>query len=317
MTDGLLDLDVDDLASRYSNWGRWGADDELGTVNLITPAKRREAAGLVRTGRTFSLSIPYDRDGPIPAHDRRFNPHHTMLQTGTDLAAGVQAFAHEGWGYSDDMITMPLQCATQWDALSHIFHHGVMYNGHSCALVDAHGAAFNAIDKLVGRVVTRGVLIDVPRHLGVEWLDLDHHITVAELEGALEAQHTEVRPGDIVLIRTGNMHRARRGGGWDQFTHTDEPGVGLDAIPWVHENGIAGVANDTWSFEVIPSRTPMWLPFHVVAIVHMGLLIGEIFALDELAADCAADGVYEFMLTADPLRFSRAVGSPVSPIAIK
>jgi kynurenine formamidase len=287
------------------------------TLNFITSALRVEAASLVRTGRSFSLAIPLDRDGPIPEFDRRFNPRHAMLQTGTDLAAGVQTFAHEGWGYSDDMITMPLQCATQWDALSHIFHANKMYNGHACSLVDTGGAPVNSIDKLVGHITCRGVLIDVPRYLGVDWLALDHHITVEQLEGTLESQHTEVRSGDIVLIRTGNMQRARQGGGWDQFTFTDEPGVGIDAIPWFYENQIAGTANDTWSFEVIPSRTAIWLPFHVVAIVYLGLLVGEMFALDELAAACAEDGRYDFMLVAEPLPFSRAVGSPVSPIAIK
>jgi len=317
MTADQLGVDLDDFARRYSNWGRWGEGDELGTVNFITAKRRAAAAALVRTGRSFPLAIPLDRDGPIPSFDRRFNPRHTMLQTGTDLAAGAQAFAHEGWGYSDDMISMPLQCATQWDALAHIFHDGSMYNGHACTLVDTGGAPVNSIDRLVGHVSGRGILIDMPRYLGVEWLELDHHITVDELDGALAAQGTEVRAGDIVLIRTGNLQRARRECGWDRFTHTDEPGVGLDAIPWFYEHEVAGTANDTWSFEVIPSRTRVWLPFHVIAIVHMGLLIGEMFALDALAADCAADGVYEFLLVAEPLPFSRAVGSPVTPVAIK
>src|SRR5207245_1354315 len=143
-------------------------------------------------------------------------------------------------GYSDDVIAMPLQCATQWDALAHIFHDNVMYNGHDCSLVGTGGAERNAIDKLSAHVATRGVLIDVPRYLGLDWLPLDHHIGVEELERAPESQRTEVRSGDIVLIRTGNMARARRNGGWDRFTHTDEPGVGLDSIPWFYENQIAG-----------------------------------------------------------------------------
>lgn len=319
MTDrtATLPLDVEELADRYSNWGRWGEDDELGTLNLITPQKRLEAAGLVRRGRTFSLAIDFGPDGPIPATDRRWNPRHAMLETGTDACAGTQAMNAEGWGVADDIISMPLQCATQWDGLSHVFHRGKMWNGYDASLVDTHGAQRNAIDKLRDAVATRGVLIDVPRALGVEWLELDHHITPAQLDEALERQGVEVTAGDAVLIRTGNLARARRDGGWDRYTHTDEPGVGLDAIPWFHERDVAAVANDTWAFEVIPSRTEVWLPFHVVGIVHMGLLVGEIFDLEELARDCAQDGVYEFMFVAPPLPFARAVGSPVNPLAIK
>lgn len=313
----VTDPAVADLISKYSNWGRWGADDEMGTVNFITPAKALEAASLVRKGSAFSLAIPLEKAGPILPSDKRFNPHHFMLQTGTDFAAGAQPFHDEGWGYADDAVLMPLQCATQWDALSHIFHEQRMYNDRDCRLVDASGAAKNAIDTLAGRIVTRGVLIDVPRYLGVEWLSLDYHVTPDELDAALEQQRTIVLPGDVVLIRTGNMARARRGGGWDEFTQTDEPGVGIDSIRWFYEHDIAGTANDTWSYEVLPSGTTVWLPFHIVAIVYMGLLLGEMFALDELAHDCATDGIYEFMFVAPPLPFARAVGSPVNPIAIK
>jgi kynurenine formamidase len=311
------DEQIDGLIRHLSNWGRWGPDDELGTVNYITPAKRIEAAGLVRRGEVFSLAIPFDSSGPQPPGDRRLNPHHVMLQTGTDIVCGVQPNQVGGWGYADDMITMALQSATQWDSLAHQFYDYKMYNDRDCTLVSASGAEKNGIAVLSSSLVTRGVLLDLPRALDVEWLPLDHKITVAEIEKTLERQHTEVRSGDILLFRTGNMFRARQNGGWDQYTYTDEPGPGMDVLPWLHEHQVAGVASDTWAFEAIPSGASIWLPIHAVGIVHMGLLIGEIFHLDDLAADCARDGVYDFLFSAPPLPFTRAVGSPVNPMAVK
>jgi kynurenine formamidase len=313
----VRDEQIDAMIRRVSNWGRWGDDDELGTVNLITRAKRVEAAGLVRRGEVFSLAIPFDRSGPQPAGDRRLNPQHTMLQTGTDLRSGVQELSVEGWGYADDTIAMATHAATHWDCHGHAFYDYRMYNDRDCTLVSATGAEFGSAARLSPHLVTRGLLLDFPLALGREWLPLDYHVTVADIERALELGKVEPRPGDILLLRTGNMTRARRDGGWDRYTYTDEPGIGLAELPWLHEQGIAAVAADTWALEVIPSGASIWLPLHAVGIVHMGLILGEIFMLDDLAADCARDGVYEFMLCASPLAFTRSVGGPVNPIAVK
>src|SRR5512140_2264102 len=305
------------MIARVSNWGRWGADDELGTVNLIAPAKRQQAAALVRRGVVFSLGLEFNSGGPYAAGDRRLNPHLGMLQTGTDIAANVQIGAIDGWGYADDMVTMALQCATHWDALGHAFYDYRMYNDRDCRLVDINGAAANSIVPVSTRLVSRGVLLDIPRALGVEYLDLDHHVTIAELDLAAEREHVAVEEGDIVLLRTGNLGRARRGGGWDRYTYTDEPGIGLDELAWVHEKRIAGMAADTWALEVRPSGTSIMRPVHAVGSVHQGLSVGENFVLDELAADCAADGVYEFLISAAPLPVTRSVSGPVHPLVIK
>jgi kynurenine formamidase len=313
----MKDAGIEAMIARVSNWGRWGAEDELGTVNLITAEVRREAAKEVVDGRVFSLAIPLTRGGPQRAGDTRLNPQHVMLQTGTELAAGVQPGSVDGWGYADDMVTMALQCATHWDGLSHTFFDYHMYNERHCSLVGCDGAQANSIFTHVDKVFTRGVLVDIPRLLGVPWLELDHEVTIAEVEAALERQGSEVRSGDALLIRTGNLGRSRRDGGWDRLTHGDEPGLGLDALPWLHEREIAAVACDTWAFEVIPNPSSIMLPVHAVAIVHMGLLIGELFDLDALAEDCARDGRYSVLLSAQPLPFAGAVGSPVNPIAVK
>src|SRR5207253_4494271 len=238
----VTDAQVEAAIRTLSNWGRWGPDDELGTVNFITPARRVEAASLIRRGEVFSLAIPLDEGGPQPPFERRLNPRHLMLATGTDLKAGVQPGSDGGFGEADDMVVMALQAATQWDSLAHIFYGFKMYNDRDCTLVNAHGASKNSIAVLRERVVSRGVLVDLPRFRGVDWLPADHRITVAGLEGALDRQRVEVRSGDVLLIRTGNMRRIRASGSWTGFTYADEPGIGLDALPWIHEKQVAAAA---------------------------------------------------------------------------
>jgi kynurenine formamidase len=313
----MADRQVEAIIRDVSNWGRWGAEDELGTVNFITRGVRAHAASLVRTGKTFSLSITFDLEGPQPSFERRSNPRLTMLQTGTDLRAGVQRNSVDGWGYADDSITMALQCATHWDALSHAFYDYKMYNDRGCELVGVEGALKNSISALAASVVTRGVLLDIPATLGMAALPPGFMISPKHLEETFERQRVEPRNGDILLIRTGHMAAIRSGGSWDGFTYADEPGPGLECLPWLHEHDVAGVGTDTWAFEAIPSGTSIWLPVHAAGIVHMGLLVGEIFSLEALAADCAADGIYEFLFSAVPLPITGAVGSPVNPIAVK
>ncbi|KDN75549.1 hypothetical protein DF19_24360, partial [Streptomyces olindensis] len=123
---------IAEAAKRYSNWGRWGEDDVLGTLNFLDEAKRREGAALIRRGVSFSLSQRFDMNGPQKGWRRRTNPVHTMLDTGTDAALGNQGFPH-GIGGADDVIAMPLQCSTQWDGLGHIFDHGKAWNGRDAA----------------------------------------------------------------------------------------------------------------------------------------------------------------------------------------
>lgn len=308
---------IDVMIGRVSNWGRFGEQDELGTMNFVTQSARVRARDEVITGETISLAIPLDRSGPQPPGNPRLNPQHVMLQTGTELRAGVQPGSLDGWGYADDMVTMALQAGTHWDGLSHQFHDYRMYNDRDCTLVSCDGAAKNGIETQRESAVMRGVLLDVPRALGVAHLPIDHEITVAELEFVLDRERVEVRSGDALLIRTGNLGRARADGGWDRFTHDHEPGIGLAAAPWLHEHEIAAVASDTWAFEAIPSGTPILLPLHAVGIVHMGLLIGELFDLDRLASRCADDARYTCLLAAAPLPFTGAVGAPVNPIAIR
>ncbi|ROR46448.1 cyclase family protein [Kitasatospora cineracea] len=307
-------------AKAYSNWGRWGAEDRLGTLNFLDEDKRREAAGLIRQGVSFSLAQRFDMNGPQKGWRRRTNPVHTMLDTGTDAAAGLQGFPH-GIGGADDVIAMPLQCSTQWDGLGHIFDHGRAWNGRDAATtVTSEGDLVTGIEHMDRQIAGRGVLLDVGRAIGADGeLPDGFAVTEEHLAATIEAQgpSSAVGRGDIVVIRTGQLSRARREG-WGEYAGGPAPGLSFTTAGWLHGSEIAAIATDTWGFEVRPNEFDhAFQPLHQVAIPNMGLLIGEMWDPDALAAHCAADGVYEFWLTAAPLPITGAVGSPVNPIAVK
>jgi kynurenine formamidase len=307
--------------ARVSNWGRWGEDDVRGTMNFLTDQKRVEAAGLVRTGRSYSLSLPFDMDGPQKGWRRRTNPVHTMLDTGTDAVAGVQGFPH-GIGGADDVIAMPLQCSTQWDGLGHIFDRGMAWNGRPAGqVVTSEGDLVTGIEHAASVISGRGVLLDVGRHLRPETGELEdgYAITVADLEACIAAQGvtSTVGRGDLVVVRTGRYARALREG-WNGYAGGPSAGLSFTTAGWLHRTEIAAIATDTWGFEVRPNEfDDAFQPLHQIVIPNMGLTIGEMWDPEALAADCAADGVYEFLLVAPPLPITGAVGSPVNPIALK
>ncbi|MDX3520483.1 cyclase family protein [Streptomyces scabiei] len=310
---------IAEAAKRCSNWGRWGEDDVLGTLNLLDEAKRREGAALVRRGVSFSLSQSFDMNGPQKGWRRRTNPVHTMLDTGTDAALGNQGFPH-GLGGADDVIAMPLQCSTQWDGLGHIFDHGKAWNGRDAArTVTSDGDLVTGIEHMAPHVAGRGVLLDVGRVIGDARGELPdgYAITEEHLTATARAHGVAVGRGDIVVVRTGRLARARREG-WGDYAGGDAPGLSFTTAGWLHTSEIAAIATDTWGFEVRPNEfDDAFQPLHQIAIPHIGLLIGEMWDPDTLADDCAADGVYEFWLTAAPLPITGAVGSPVNPVAVK
>jgi kynurenine formamidase len=307
-------------AKRCSNWGRWGAGDVHGTLNFLDDAKRRAAAALVRRGVSFSLAQSFDANGPQKGWRRRTNPVHTMLDTGVDAERGNQGFPH-GLGGADDVIFMPLQASTQWDGLGHIFDHGNAWNGRRAGdVVTSEGDLVTGIQTATGRITGRGVLLDVGRTIGTDGeLPDGFAITTEHLDQAIRAQgpSAAVGRGDLLLIRTGRLARARREG-WRDYAGGASPGLSFTTADWLHDTEIAGVATDTWGFEVRPNEFEIaFQPLHQVCIPHIGLFIGELWDLDALAADCAADGVYEFWLSAEPLPVTGAVGAPVAPVAVK
>lgn len=320
------------VADRVRNWGRWGDADELGTLNFITPKKVAEAASLVRQGKILPLGVNLDSQGPQGRMAPfRTNPIHLMTIDGGD---GRQYQDHvRGWGhasaemiggifdlgpmrFNDDYIMMPLQAATQWDALSHVYYDDQLYNGFPASSVTSFGATRCSIDKVDARgIVSRGVLFDVPRHRGTPFADPSQPITPAELDDIASAQGVDLRSGDIVIVRTGWW------GGFYQTPRNYEmvsAGLSWTCAEWLHDHEAAAVAADNAAVEHGTGEVDgVFLPMHCLCLRDMGLMLGELWNLEQLAEDCAADGVYEFQLVAPPLRVTGAVGSPLNPLALK
>lgn len=309
--------DVLALGAELRNWGRWGADDQIGTLNFITPAKVIEAAGLVRSGKSFSLCIPFDGKGP-QSGGGRFNPLYFTRLDGGDDAIGAQDMIPGGARFQDDFVVMPLQTATQWDSLSHCWYDGRLYNGVPAGSVSSTGARRNGIEHTKDRFITRGVLLDIARSKGKPWLEPGYPITVADLEACAGQEGVSIGPGDALLVRTGHQALCRDRGSWGTYAGGDAPGMAIETARWLHSHEVCAIATDTWGMEVRPNEPPnAFQPLHMVLIRDMGMSVGEIFFLDQLAEDCASDDVWEFMFVAPSLPFTGAAGSPVNPVAIK
>jgi len=314
--------DLRDAAEKYKNWGKWGANDEIGTLNYTTPDDIIAAARLVRQGKVISLALNFDQHGPQGAKSAypalgRINPLHVMLRTGTDAYAGV--LDHRGIRAADDMVVMPLQCGTQWDGLGHVFYENFMWNGYDCREVTSFGAQKCGIEKTKNKMVGRGVFLDVARALGKGALEDGYAVTSADLEQTRKAQGVSVKRGDYVIVRTGQMERCLAAMSWDGYPGGDAPGFSFETLEWIHRTEIAAIASDTWGCEVRPNETEAGInqPWHWITIPIMGITMGEIFYLAELAQDCARDRVYEFMFVAPAIPITGAVGSPTNPLAIK
>jgi kynurenine formamidase len=299
------------LAASVSNRGRWGAADRRGTLNLIDAAAVRRGVASVRTGQTVSLAIPFDEDGPqnglIPG---RNNPTREMLAVNVSYTGDPDDFCT-----SDDRFEMGVQAATHWDALAHVGYGHELYNGVPDSTTDERGAHELGIERY-GPIVSRGVLLDIARLHGVDHFDDGYAITGDDLTAAANAANITIEPGDIVLVRTGQMHWLREGDR-NRYAHPS-PGLSTQSIAWLHEHDVGAVATDTVVFEVFPCEDPsVLLPVHMIHLRDMGLAQGQNFALDELAALSAADGHADCMLVATPLPLTRALGGPVAPTAIR
>jgi kynurenine formamidase len=309
------DQEIRSFGDRLSNWGAWGPDDEIGALNYAGVARVVRAAGLVQTGEVISLSIPIQTGvGPQDGSIGRFNPVHTMTWTGNppgpiDMGAGAD--------FCDGLIVMPTQGTTQWDALCHTFYDGKIYNGRRAADIGPQGSPHAHIAQATERFVGRGVLLDVAGLLDVQALDTDYSITSADLSACCARQGVDVGEGDFVLIRTGMMSRVRSDD-WTAF-RGPQPGLEYQALEWCHEHRIAAIASDNTSVEVYlkESLRGIVAPLHRVALRDMGLHLGELWSLEELALACSGDERYDFMLVAQPLRIVGGSGSPVNPLAIR
>jgi kynurenine formamidase len=305
-----LPAEFHDIAKRVNNWGRWGADDEIGTLNLITDEVVRRAAAEVRSGRRVPLALPLQQDGvQTGLMPGRVNPLHAMVQINQEI------FGPGTVACSDDAVTMGLQAATHWDALTHVSHSGRLYNGRPADTITPHGGAeFSGIDK-ARHIVSRGVLLDVAGAHGRDRLDGGHAITPEDLEAAEELAGTRVRAGDVVLVRTGQVQVYLAG---DKHAYGyPSPGLSVRTPEWFHARDVAAVANDTLTFEIFPPEVEdLWLPVHALHLVEMGMLQGQNWNLEELSTACGQESRYTFLLSAMPEPFVGATGTPVAPVAI-
>jgi kynurenine formamidase len=291
------------LFRAVSNWGKWGADDERGALNHLTPERVTAAARLVSEGIAVSLSWPLNTtaapDNPQPAE-------HRMTAWGDHEAVSI-AKDYVGVDYHSDT-------HTHIDALSHVGYEGSLYNGRPAAAVTSRGAAAESIEVLKDGLVGRGVLLDIPRIRGVPWLEPGEHVFSDELESAEREQGVSVREGDILLVRTGHARRLSELGSWD--TPNAKSGLHPTAATFLAERGIAALGSDT-NADTAPSSTDgVGFPIHVLAIAAMGVHLLDYLRLEDLLAACAHARRWEFLFVAAPLRITGGTGSPLNPIAI-
>ncbi len=304
-----------EVAARVRNWGRWGPDDELGTLNLVDDEARRRAATAVVSGKAFPLGLPLSEAEGIQLGfiEGRVKPTRTMVQVNQP----VNAEEPDWVCFSEDVLTLATQCATHWDSLAHISYGGVIYNGYPATTVSAQGAARCGIHRLT-TVVSRGILLDVARALGRDVLEPGHPIMPGDLDAACELAGVTVEPGDILLVRTGQMvHLRPEQRDLAAYTYPS-PGLTIESAEWFRTRDVAAVATDTLPFEVIPcQREDAYLPVHLLHLVEMGMTQGQNWVLDALADACASDGRYTFLLDATPLPLTNGLGSPLNPVALK
>jgi kynurenine formamidase len=304
----LSEADVKGLLEKCSNWGRWGKEDERGALNYITDRKRAAAAKLVQSGEAVSMALPL---ATLPAPDNPTPVMHLVQHCGHDamdmlpLPYSADYFAIAPHGLAN----------THLDALCHIFWHGKMYNGFDATEVGSQGARKCAIDVTRDGVISRGVLLDIPKIKKVEWMEPGERISPADLDAAEKDHRVHVEEGDVLLIRTGRARRRKQKGGWDVWRE-GMPGLDASCLSWLHERKVAVLGSDSAS-DVTPSGyKDIMLPIHVGTLAMMGVHLIDNADFDALAAACARHSRYEFLFSMAPLILERGTASPVNPIAL-
>jgi kynurenine formamidase len=300
--------ELDELYESLKNWGRWGADDERGALNHLTPTHRSAAAALVRDGLTVSLARNLGTD---PSPENPHPAHHHMLASGDARDSnGIP-----GYEAARDYVGLDVHglYTTHVDALSHMFVRGEMYGGRPASEVRSDGARANTIMSMADGVVGRGVLLDVPRALGVDFLDSGEVITVADLEATEAAQGVRAGTGDILLVAWGrDARRTARKGAFDGMS-----GLHPECLRWLHKREIAVLGSDGISDPMPFVGVPDWpFPIHQVGITGIGLHLIDNMSLAPLSDRCAEAGRWEFLFTMAPLRIERGTGCPVNPVAV-
>lgn len=311
---------VAEMAAKVSNWGRWGDDDELGCANLLDHTATMRGTQSVRSNQVVSLAVDLQADGiQVGQPARRFNP----ILTVTSLNERDQ-FSPGIWEGTDDMVMMSTCAGTHMDALCHISYDKQLYNGYPVDVVSAQDGATKLGAEKLPNIATRGILLDLANMSGVgglDEIDPSFAVTPEVLDAAFEELKLTVEPGDVLLIRTGEMRHylagdRKRYAVGDQFRF---PGIALEAAEWFHRHDVAGVFTDTYAYEVFPPALPDWsdtLAVHMVQVRDMGLLQGQNWNFESLSVACGEQQQYEFMLMAAPEPLVGATSAPVVPLAI-
>ena len=306
--------EVLDYFVSLSNWNRWGRDDELGTLNFLSNENTRRAASLVRDGCTVSCARTVMFE---PGPDVNATPMHFMVESG------------EGWASDNKLTNVSNQGATDFfgmifhgytithiDTPAHCFWKGEMYNGRPAHLVSTNlGATAESVELAKHGIVARGILVDVPKIRDVQWLDRGEGVMPSDIRAAESSCGFEIEEGDVLLIRTGQLHRRNVEGPVD-LEQLGSTACQASCLPLFHERGISMLGSDTPN-DVMPSGyMSVPSPIHQVGIVAMGMWILDNANLEELAIACEARNRWEFMLSIAPLRLHNTTGSPVNPLAI-
>ena len=297
-----------------SNWGRWGDDDQLGTLNHVSPEKTVQATRLVQEGVAISCAqtIRYE-----PAPDVPFPPLHYMVESGEGWASGDKVSSMTTAGSMEFFgLIFHAYGITHLDSLAHLFWEGKVYNGRPAHLVSTNlGATVGSVEQMKDSIVTRGVLVDVPWLRGIDWVERGEGVMPDDILAAEERCGFRVDEGDVLLVRTGQHRRRDVEGAVDPWV-AGSTACQAACLPLFHQRGIAVLGSDTGN-EVIPSPYPkVSSPIHQVGIVSLGLWLLDCTDLEELARACRQRNRWEFLISISPLRIYNGTGSPVNPVAV-
>ncbi|CCH85525.1 Putative secreted metal-dependent cyclase [Modestobacter italicus] len=311
---------VDLLADAPSNWGKWGADDEVGALNYLGPEQVLAAVRLVSSGKVFTLQRLIGDPKGDPVWPGRTPAERIQVLDESNWDEGGSGPAYPGGlHYADDKIDAYLQGSTQYDALGHLWYGGKIYNGFD-ARTTVGGLDKASVQPIAERgIVGRAVLLDVARFRGKPTLDKGETFTHEDLLACAQAQGVEIQPRDILVVRT-NFLQLFHEQGESFYEGFNEPGLvySPELVRWFQDMEIPNLVTDTIANEVtVDPNSGVALVLHSALMRNLGVTLTEIADLERLAADCAEDGRYAFLYVAAPLNIAKAAGSPVNPVAIK
>lgn len=308
------------LKDSPKNWGRWGDDDEIGCLNYLTPEVVLAAVSVARQGKVFTLQVPMADPAGDPIWPGRTPAQRFSVSDKGQWMAGKAPQYPGGLEGADDFMVCYLQGSTQYDALGHVWFGDQIYNGYDAATTVDGLAKASVLPLAKKGVVARGVLLDIARHRGKDWLDKGETFSHEDLLACAEAQGTEIRKNDVLVVRTGWIGKFYRVTREEFYADFNEPGLTYtpELVQWFADTEIVNLVTDTIANEVTTDPVSgTLLPLHVALMSNLGVTFTEIAWLDDLAEDCANDGQYDFLYTAAPLKVVNGTGAPVNPVVIK